>query len=182
LKPKVWQELCNDTDNIVRMIRVEDHGLARSTRKQARTKQRVENKQEDELEAAKCKPGRQPKPYKNLKEMLKTTSPTKVKIASPRRTQKPTLESTRSPSLKRLKPRMIAKIAPGTSQPLQKARNSPNKTKTFKQILSRWENLSTIKLTPAVRNEAEIKMPYRQPITSGVTKLIIEKLEQPSKI
>ena len=157
--------------------------MARSTRKQARTNQRVENKQEDELEAARCNPGRQPKPYKNLQEMLKTTSPpTKVKIASPRRTQKPTLESTRSPSLKRLKPRMIAKIAPGTSPSLQKARNSPSKPKTFKQILSRWENLSTIKLTPAVRNEAEIKMPYRQPITSGVTKLIIEKLEQPSKI
>ena len=33
MKPKVWQELCKDTDNVVRVVRVEDHGQVRSTRK-----------------------------------------------------------------------------------------------------------------------------------------------------
>ena len=33
LQPNVWQELRKDTHDVVRMVRVEDHGILKSTRK-----------------------------------------------------------------------------------------------------------------------------------------------------
>ena len=53
-KPEVWQEFCKDTDGFVRMIRVEDFGTTKSTRrhkKKTRTETLEENKQEGNLEA-----------------------------------------------------------------------------------------------------------------------------------
>ena len=86
-------------------------------------------KQEDKTSSTRCSPGN------------------KVKTESAKRGPKP---ATESPSLKRLQPPKFARNAPGTSPICQKPRNSLFKTQNFKQHLSKWEDISTISLTPSV--------------------------------
>ena len=136
--PIVWQELTRDTDVEIKMTRVEDFGTARTTR-------RSRNKQEQNSEVASSI--EEPTLYEQDQAKMKMTSPKKVKTEHANRRPKPTVES---PSLKRLQTPKFDKIAPGTSPTRQKLRNSQFKTQNFKQLLLKWEDISTITLTPAV--------------------------------
>ena len=76
--------------------------------------------------------------------------PRKVKIDTPARKSKANFDRQNQPVLKRLQTQKIAKFAAGASPIRQKQINSPFKAKNFKQILSRWEELSTSNMTPVV--------------------------------
>ena len=115
----------------------------------ARTNLLEENKQEDKPEAAIAKSRRQSIPYMKVHELLKMTSPAKVKTTSPRRRTNSSKESPSSPSLKRLKPLKLANIAPRTNPNRQKPGNPPCKVKNFEQLLSRWEEISTMTFDPS---------------------------------
>ena len=141
----MWQELTRDTDGEIKMIRVEDFGTARTTR---RSRNLDNNKQEQNLEVASSRT--EPTLYEQDQAKMKMTSPKKVKTEHSNRRQKPTVES---PSLKRLQTPKFDKIAPGTSPTRQKLRNSQFKTQNFKQLLIKWEDISTISLTPAVHRK-----------------------------
>jgi hypothetical protein len=56
-----------------------------------------------------------------------------------------------SPSLKRLKLPKFAKIVSRSSPTRQKHKSTPSKPQSFKQILNKWEDMSTTVLTPAIK-------------------------------
>ena len=133
------------TDEGYRWRDKEDFGTART---RMRPRNSANNKQEQNSEVASSK--RKPTLYEQDQAKMKMTSPKKVKTEHAKRRPKPTVES---PSLKRLQTPKFDKIAPGTSPTRQKLRNSQFKTQNFKQLLLKWEDISTITLTPAVQKK-----------------------------
>jgi hypothetical protein len=115
------------------MIRVEDFGTARTTR---RSRNLDINKQEQNSVASSRT---EPTLYEQDQAKMKMTSPKKVKTENAKRRPKPTVES---PSLKRLQTPKFDKIAPGTSPTRQKLRNSQFNTQHFNQLLLKWEDIN----------------------------------------
>ena len=83
-KPIVWQELDHDIDNAVRLIKVEEHGVWRSTRRKKKTSTILNEKLQQEEDDKPAIIGTN----------MKTTTLRKVKIDIPARTPKASYEET----------------------------------------------------------------------------------------
>ena len=130
---RTWQELTKNSDNKLVMMTVADMGQQRTTRKKP-----GKNKHREEPEAATVR----------RKKYVKKTSP--VKIASTKKRQQKTTNSPNIKDLKRLKPRNLSEIACSMNTCRQKLNCSPRKSLNFKNLVSKWEQLSKKVLTPAV--------------------------------
>jgi hypothetical protein len=117
--------------------------------------QDAENKPDEATEAATI--SRRPNKIKTLldQECVKMTSP--VKIASTVRQSTSQISSPISKSLKTLNQGKLTKVAARTTLHHQKLFPSPRKPASIKPLISKWEELSTRNLTPAVAYKPKLR-------------------------
>ena len=168
------------------IMTVVDKGLTTSTRRRGtssknrtQTPKKQQNKPESEPEAA---TDHYPKNKKHLRPSniarMKMTTPTKVKTASTFRRQAKIQESPRTMTLKRLSTLKKTPLKPRSSLLTRKPENSQRK---FTSLLSKWEEISSSALTPAVKT-----MPRSRPETEGQSQKVLqntfEKMEKTSGV
>ena len=157
---RTWQELTRNSDSKLIMMRVIDVGQQRTTRKKT-----SRNKHREEQEVATAR----------SKKYVKKTSP--VKIASAKKIQQKTTNSPNIKNLKRLKPRNLSEIASSMNNCHQKLNCSPRKSLNFKNLVSKWEQLSSTVLTPAV-----VERPRLSDFVDSQSYRMIQKSEEKKQI
>ena len=149
---KSWQELNRTSENTLKMTRVEDFGLARTSR--TSKTQAKKTCQKNKINGMKEEAARMIYTEERNERTKKTSTPLKVKIGT---NQRRDLSSPKPKCLKRLQP-----AARGPS-PARASIHSPKQgiSKTGKErtktLISKWEQLAHFNLTSAVSTKPKLR-------------------------
>ena len=159
-KVRKWQELVQSPGQNISLVKVIDRGIRTTSRKRTTrtastsseptsTSNLGDRKQEEQDSIAKNRQAAVLVGDQNTK-----TTPRKVKTASTRRQPISQLDSPRTKCLKRLKPVRKTPSKPVTILPHLTPANTQ---RNINSLISRWENLSSNVLTPAVARRPKLE-------------------------
>jgi hypothetical protein len=178
-KTRTWQELGHNDNNELTMLQVQDLGLAKSTRRKKRTHKK-KNKPQESREVVRSQEKHQhmkkSEVQDNVNIVKMTSMPKKVKPAStPRRQPTSQTLSPLSKNLKRLKQGNRNNIAARQNVIRQKLFESPRIPAGVKPLISKWEEMCKVNLTPAVPRTPKL----RENVDSQ-SKKVLENLQKSS--